>query len=417
MGAESDRTTPGGRTVTANTDFDTRHGEHIPHIPVDLTKPLDLQIHNRSGDITVRAVERSDAFIVADDGYFGSGDDSTFMVGVEQNQIRIQSAPGHGAGWPGMSGDIDAFVGQITKAFRRGGPSTGFKPGRARAQMGHAGDADITVEIPRAMNGRIEIHNTSGEVRVEGFSGDVQLTTVSGDLRLVGIRGDLTLQTASGDVMAEGGSGRVTARTTSGDIRIESAQCESFHLQTANGDIAVDALLGTGTFQAQTANGDVHLTLRQRAGSMEESTTLTFRGVSGEAHVSPPFRKIDQRRWQMGEGNGGRLIEVMTVAGDLMANVAPATRDFAPAPTRPTSPIEAPTAPLPPEPPAAPLAPVWRESDSDITAPLQSATPASGLSETDRLAVLEAVERGEIDVEEALRRLEAADTSTSYGNE
>jgi hypothetical protein len=42
------------------------------------------------------------------------------------------------------------------------------------------------------------------------------------------------------------------------------------------------------------------------------------------------------------------------------------------------------------------------------------AAPATGLSETDRLAVLEAVERGEIDVEEALRRLEAADTSTSY---
>jgi hypothetical protein len=30
-----------------------------------------------------------------------------------------------------------------------------------------------------------------------------------------------------------------------------------------------------------------------------------------------------------------------------------------------------------------------------------------------RLAVLEAVERGEIDVEEALRRLEAADSSAS----
>jgi hypothetical protein len=45
------------------------------------------------------------------------------------------------------------------------------------------------------------------------------------------------------------------------------------------------------------------------------------------------------------------------------------------------------------------------------------AAPASGVSEIDRLGVLEAVERGEIDVEEALRRLEAADTRPSYGNE
>jgi hypothetical protein len=401
--------------VTANTDFDARRGEHIP---VDLHQPLDLQVHNHSGDVMVRAVERMDVLIVADEqGHFGAGDGSTFVIDVDQNRIRIQSTPGHGAGWPGMGEDIDAFVGQITKAFRRGGAAPSVNVGKLRAQ-GRFVESDITVEIPRSMTGRIEIHNTSGDIQVDGCNGEIQVTTVSGDLRLLRAHGELMLRTASGDVTAEGGSGRLTAHTTSGDIRIDAIQIDTFHLQTANGDIGVDAMLGGGPFHAQTANGDVRLTLRQRAAGAEEGTTLAFRAVSGDAHVSPPFRKIDQRRWQLGEGNSGRLIEVMTVSGDLTVDVAPASSDFNPVPYRPTPPVDVPPAPRQPEPPVAPPAPIWPQSAQDAPSPVRpDAAPARGLGEAERLAVLEAVERGEIDIEEALRRLETTDISTSHSNE
>ena len=51
------------------------------------------------------------------------------------------------------------------------------------------------------------------------------------------------LQTASGDLVIEGANGRLSAQTASGDVRVTSARIEDFQIQTANGDILVDALL------------------------------------------------------------------------------------------------------------------------------------------------------------------------------
>jgi hypothetical protein len=57
----------------------------------------------------------------------------------------------------------------------------------------------------------------------------------------------------------------------------------------------------------------------------------------------------------------------------------------------------------------------WTDRERDLTAPKAGPDVAQPTPQDDavRLAVLEAVERGEIDVEEALRRLEAADSSLS----
>ena len=94
---------------------------------------------------------------------------------------------------------------------------------------------------------------------------------MSGDVRVVRTSGDLALQTASGDLVVEGATGRLTAQTASGDLRVASAQIEGFHIQTANGDILLDALLtGAGPFRAHTASGDVRLTLRRSAAGGED---------------------------------------------------------------------------------------------------------------------------------------------------
>ena len=95
-------------------------------------------------------------------------------------------------------------------------------------------------------------------------------------------------------------------------------------IQTANGDILLDALLtGDGPFRAQTASGDVRLTLRRpTAGADEPAATLTFHTVSGDAHVTQPFRKTDRRLWQAGAGDRGPRIDVTTVSGDLAAGFA-----------------------------------------------------------------------------------------------
>jgi hypothetical protein len=252
-------------------------------------------------------------------------------------------------------------------------------------------------------------------VAIEGVSGDIALNVMSGDLRAVQTEGSLTVQSASGDVLVEAATGRFTAHAASGDIHVASAHLDAFQIQTASGDVHVETTLtGEGPFRAQTANGDVHLSLRRAAASGEApAASLAYQTDSGDAHVSVPFRKTGRRQWRSGPETGGPHIDVRTVNGDLTAQIAAAEPASAPAPSPAIFAVDA---PLPPEPPQSPApltgprdfagADVARAADLDATLPAASGKP-------DRLAVLAAVERGEIDVEEALRQLDGEEASAT----
>lgn len=357
-------------------DIDARLGKRIT---VDLDQPLALTIHGHSGDVAVRAVDRPDVLVHQD----VDDDEGDLTIDVRGNRIDIRPTLDGDVGWAGFAEEIDleGVVGQITKAFRGGGSLFSAKAGKARVGSGGRESPDITVEIPRAMTGQVKITCASGDVSVDGFTGAIALNTMSGDLRLAGASGALTLQTASGDLLVEDVDGRLTAHTANGDVHILSGRLDEFDIKTASGDVHVDATLaGNGPSSVQSASGDVHLSLRRPTGEGEEpAAVLAFRTVSGDAHVSPPFRKTDRRRWQSGAGDRGPRIEVSTVNGDLTATVAAVGGAFVPA-ARPA---------------------VVREESP----------PARESAE--RLAILEAVERGEIDVEEALRRLEGEEAVTN----
>ena len=414
---------------------DTAHAgtPHEDRIPVDLDQPIVLAVHNPNGDVTVRAADRSDVLIrhvtpgLSED--LGVGD-VELMIDVHNNRIEARANPGVGGGWAGgPSGiDLDAVIGQITSAFQQAGPWASAKAGKVHVAAGRHAWCDITIEVPRASSGRVEIRTASGDVRVEGITSELALNTASGDVRVVRTEGDLVIQTASGDLGIEGACGRLTAHTVSGDVHVTTSQVNGFHIQTANGDILLDAMLaGDGPFHAQTVSGDVGLTLRRPTAAGEApAATLAFQTVSGDAHVTQPFRQTAHRLWQAGSGESGPRIEVSTVSGDLAAAITAFPGD-AVGVSRPTSTMDAaPPVPLiPPAPPvpARPLSPTepppppvsWSRGEGDLAATDDHPAPAQPAVQDDaaRLAVLEAVERGEIDVEEALRQLDAADSMTS----
>ena len=106
-------------------------------------------------------------------------------------------------------------------------------------------------------------------------------------------------------------------------------------------------LAGDGPFRAHTVSGDVRLTLRRStAGGEEPAASLAFQTVSGDAHVTQPFRKTDRRLWQVGSGDSGPRIDVKTVSGDLVARFDATESAFVP--STPTSPVDD----VPPAPPA-----------------------------------------------------------------
>ena len=404
-----------------------REARREERIPVDLNLPLVLEVHNPNGEVTVRSTDRIDVLVShVTPGFSGDlGDDETALViDARDNRIEVRANPHPGSGWAGIAGDVDldAVFGQITRAFRRGGPRAMAKAGNARVAVGGHTWTDITIDVPQAITGRVGIHSASGDIRIEGFTGEIALNTMSGDVRVLRTSGDITLQTASGDLTIEEAIGRLTAQTASGDVNVTSVRTERCDIHTASGDILLDAVLtGDGPFRAKTASGDVHLTLRRSAaGGEEPAAILAFHTVSGDAHVAEPFRKTDRRLWQAGAGDRGPRIDVTTVSGDLVAGFVARESAFTSSILTPPTPPAPPAAPVVPAQPTSPTEPApvtvgSRRDEVDVTATTArpDAAPSTAQEDAVRHAVLTAVERGEIDVEEALRRLEAADSMSS----
>ena len=394
-----------------------RASQHQERIPVDAGQPLTLTIQNPSGTIAVGVADRPDLLVSYDDPAFGGGLDahgSGLIVEAHGNRIEVRQESPIGGGWGTFAAefDLDAVIGQLSRAFNWGGHGPAGRTERGRPFAGRGGWIDINVEIPRGLSTRLEIRSASGDVRVHDVAGEIALNTMSGDVQVLGTRGDLVVRTANGDLSLDGTSGHLTANTASGDVRVSAATLDGGHLQTANGDILLDQVaLGDRPLHIQTANGDVRLALqRVTASGAEPAATLTFQTIAGDAHVDPPFRKTGRRIWQAGTAPGPQ-IDVQTVNGDLAAGIVPIA-----APAHPLAPTPALMAepPAPPQPPA----PVAAATPPAVEAMPLAAVPepeaiASEPDAAARLAVLEAVERGEIDIEEALRRLDASDTSTS----
>ncbi len=230
------------------------------------------------------------------------------------------------------------------------------------------GDVDYTVEIEVPRQGSLELETVSGEMTADGLRGTQHYVTVSGDPFIDDAGGDISAETVSGDVVIRGNvplGARVSA--VSGDLSLTAPRLESLRLNTVSGDIEAEGELSpAGSFRVETVSGDFDIRLVGNA-------TIEVRGIATDISSDVDHRiegRLDRRRLVIGSGQP--LLTFSSMSVDLAVR----------------RPRRLPAAPLPPA-DAAPSAPV---------APVAS-------SEEEQLAVLQALERGEIDVEEAARRL------------
>jgi hypothetical protein len=376
------------------------------HIPITPGVPIELSAHNVSGDLTIRVTGRDDVLVRADKrGRAGSRRyaEANLEISARDNRIDIRPHLTSG-GWAGFGRGL----------FKRGDGEKGFDIDLGSLPFGGWSDVeyDIEVELPRGEH-VVEVRTASGEVEVEGVTGRLNVATASGDMELIRNTGDLTVHTASGDLEIRTAAGRLTVRTASGDLEIVDATLEQFGLTSVSGDVHLDtALTGVGPYRAESVSGDVRLGLSMApANGGEPNATLTFQSMSGDADVEHPFRKIERRTWRVGAGDGGPRIAVKTVSGDLRVELA--IRSDVP---RPTIRVEEPTPPTPPEapqPPAEPLDPIEHDAPMEHLAPMEPLPPtpfaesSEEAADAARMAVLQALERGEIDIDEALNQLDA----------
>ncbi len=228
-------------------------------------------------------------------------------------------------------------------------------------------DASITAEVPAGA--RIVYTGVSADVTATGFRGVQEFRSVSGDLVLNDISGELRVRGVSSDISLRGTAPiRLAINTVSGDASAFAPRFDELRIGTVSGDLDLEGSLDPDhQHRVETVSGDLSLGL---VGDL----SLEVRGLSTDVRLNVPHRTEGSRgRRRYIVGSGGPSLLFSSMSGDVA--VGSARRTVTPAPPAPPAP------PTPPTPPASPAA------------------------DDEQLEILKALERGEIDVGEAGRRL------------
>jgi hypothetical protein len=327
-----------------------------------------LAIRLRAGEARLRAVEGSVVRVHDAEG------DLERRVLVERGAGSLSLRVNHG----------DIFGGDIQRG-------------------GHA--AELVIDVPTAAT--VVVETSSAEVTVDGLTGDQRYRTSSGDLSLRDVTGTLVLETVSGDIdVLAVKTCSVAARTVSGDLSVRAADLEAFRATTTSGDVRLAGrLAGSGPFAIDTVSGDMLLAI---AGDvrLEASTVAGDVTSGGRARTEgKPGRRV------LIVGGGRPTMTVRSMTGDI--SLAEPTAVVRPdAPPAPIAPLTSEEPPMPPEPPLPPeiVRPDAAADDSPTVVVDQTGPDADDEA---RLTILRALERGEIDVAEAGRRLETLDGGSS----
>ena len=302
-------------------------------------------------------------------------------------------------------------------------PERRLSTGLAWLFGGARGGADVSIDVPWGTRVRYETMN--GSIEAVSLVGDQKYRTVSGDIRLWSLGGLIEAGTISGSISLDnGGDVRLRANTISGGIRVRARRFHGTTLSTTSGSIAlVGELDPSGDHRAESISGSVDLTPLN-------GVTAELRAISGSITSHVPHRLEGSRGfWRSVVGDGKATFKANTTSGSLRILAAQPGDHIvaAAAPAAPAVPV-APAAPgahaapgSPTEPPAAatvdssghagfessPAAEDTERRETEETwNPDETGEAEQAGPDPEELAVLQALERGEIGVDEAAERLD-----------
>ncbi len=303
------------------------------------------------------------------------------LRGTDREVARVVDAAGTDLeGWVG----VERAEGSLAVSVTKGNPAKG---------SGRGGDAQLLVELPRRAT--VVVEAGSADLVAEDLVGEQRYQSVSGDVTLSRLAGQVTVEAVSGDVrLSSAGHLHLRARTVSGDIEARG-RFAATSLATTSGDVSLAGeLVPDREHQIETVSGDTLLALV--GGARVEVTSVT-----GDVSAHLPHRS---------EGGRGRRV---VLVGDARATLTARSMsgDVRIVAARPFdgSGHEEPAVPAghgAPAPAATPVQP----TDAD-----PSAAAIEAAYEEARLGILRGLERGDYDVAEAGRRLEALDGADGAG--
>ena len=296
------------------------------------------------------------------------GDDVTLARVRISFEIRAPSEAKADEIFQALRYQVTQGAGSLEVSEPKHGPGAGL--GSVVHLFGIGSDrVETSVEVDAPRHADLRYDGVSADVTATGFRGTQEYRTVSGDLVLDRVGGDVRIKGVSSDVSlrADDPLSSFEINTVSGDVSGVAPRIGQLRATTVSGDIELEGILADGPeHRIETVSGDVSL-------GVTDNLTLEVRGLSSDADIRLPHRSEgsrDRRRYII--GIGGPQLLFSSMSGDIEVR-PPRRTGSAPPPPAPVAP------PVPPRPPL--------------------------IDEGDQLAILRALERGEIDVDEATRRL------------
>jgi hypothetical protein len=284
-------------------------------------------------------------------------------------------------------------------------PERRLSTGLAWLFSGARVNADISIELPWGSTVRLE--TLSGGIEAVSLTGDQKYRTISGDVRLWSVGGPVDAGTVSGSFMLDKGLDVwLRASTVSGSVRARAERFRSTSISSTSGGMTIaGAFDPAGQHKADSISGGMDLT-------PFSGLTVELKSVSGSIRADSPIR-VEGGRGQSRAvfGDGLARLRVSSTSGSLRVTAPPPAEtepasagddSFDRAPTPGPAPASSPASAESAEPTATESWTAGTDGDDGSAEPTEDSTEG----DEDELAVLYALERGEIGVDEAADRLE-----------
>lgn len=225
---------------------------------------------------------------------------------------------------------------------------------------------DYEIVVPQQCS--LKASNVSSNLSARGLSGTFRLKSVSGLLELEQLKGEMDLTSVSGKILARDLSGDLKFENVSGKIEISNSEIPTVIGKSVSGDFKMESALGEGPYTFKSVSGRVTLLVPG-----DTRATLSQSGISGSIKTNLPVTSRQRMKGaeKVEVQQGGTAISLNSVSGSVHL-------------LSPDIPENLPT--------------------DQMEKPSDSPRPQTGPSQ---LQILEALERGEMSVEEALEKMNA----------
>ena len=247
-----------------------------------------------------------------------------------------------------------------------------------------SGGRDYTIRVPHTCD--INLRSSSGDISIHHVNGTHFIQSSSGDINMHHIKGNSLIGTASGDVSMHGIEGKLGVRTASGDINITEASLKDISVSTASGDVTVNMLTAPESdFEIKGVSGDIDLILPGDSRLTIEVSTLSGDINSRFQHEMQSRGPGRGRTSTLNINGGGPTARLATVSGDISIHRGKSVN--------PEREMGEPTRDL------------GRSSEGDDVM-----EPEGYVDRKEKeLEILQALERGELSAQDAMKRLSDLD--------